>query len=136
MKKRWLWTVVIVLLAAAVLLLADTKSSAVHHVLRHQQQVTAYAERCLQHQAETARYEAWDTSCEDGVVLFEVSYVGFGPQSDQKGFYYSPDDAVVGLGNELGTEIVDEGVKFLGEGDNYTYVEKIADHWYWFERHW
>ena len=45
-------------------------------------------------------------------------------------------DVPSGIGNDLQQEWMEGGIRFLGEGDNYTYVEKLKDHWYWYERHW
>lgn len=138
MKKKWIWIVAVILVALALVFLADGKGTAFNHVLRNQEKLTEYAELCLDRPEAATRYRNWNTyrNNDYDVVLFQVSYVGFGSQSDETGFYYSPEDAAVGLGNGLEEEYSDTGVKFLGEGDNYTYVEKITDCWYWYERHW
>ena len=138
MRKYWVWIVAGVLVLFSLVLLSDAKSIAIHHVLRNEVALTAYAERCMERPEEAVRYGSWNTrrSETDGVIIFEVSYVGFGSESNQKGFYYSPEDEATGLGNDQEREPTEKGIRFSGDGDNYTYVEKIADHWYWFERHW
>ena len=138
MKQKWVWIAAAIFVVLVTVFLADAKGTAVNHVLRNQEKLTEYAEICLEHPETATRYRNWNTyrMSDGGVVLFQVRYVGFGSQSDEMGFYYSPKDAVVGLGNDLEEEYSDTGVKFLGEGDNYTYVEKITDCWYWYERYW
>ena len=138
MKKHWIWILFLVVLSAALLVLPNTKSGVCNQVRRNQAQLTECARTCMDRPGETVRYGSWDVRYDQtyGVVVFQVSYTGFGSQSDETGVYYSPLDAASGLGNDLGEELSEQGVKFLGDGDNYTYVEKITDHWYWFRRHW
>ncbi len=74
--------------------------------------------------------EAWD------VVTFVVRYRGFGPASRMRGFYYSPTGEPSGRGNDISRENQGKGIQFTGEGDNWTYTEKIAPNWFWFEQNW
>ena len=138
MKKKWLPAAVAVLLLIALVFCSDKKGMAVNHVLRNREQLTAYALQCMKQPERNTRYGSWDTQYDDknDVVMFQVSYIGFGSQSDERGFYYSPEDLPNGLGNDLEETVVDSGLMFLGEGDNYTYGEQITDHWYWYEIHW
>ena len=138
MKRRWIWIVAGVLVLFSLVLFSDAKNVSIHYLLRNEEALTAYAERCMERPEEAVRYGNWNTRRNeaDGVIVFEVSYVGFGSESNQKGFYYSPEDIATGLGNDQGREPAEKGIRFSGDGDNYTYVEKIMDHWYWFERHW
>lgn len=138
MKKHWIWISVILLLSLLLLLIPHTKGGAVRHVLRQQERMEAYARQCMEQPQEHTRYESWNTryNAMFGVVQFQVSYIGFGSQSDEKGIYYAPDGEPSSLGMDRGLEQTDRGIRYLGEGDNWVYVEQIADHWYWFEQHW
>lgn len=138
MKKKWILLAAGVLLLFAVVVCSDSKGMAVNHVLRNQEKLTAHALRCMDEPESATKYGSWDTDYRSDyrIVEFEVSYGGFGSQYDARGFYYSPQDEACGLGNDIRQELMGEGVKFFGEGDNYTYVEKITDQWYWYEMHW
>jgi len=81
------------------------------------------------------RYHAgYDQRCD--ISWFRISYTGFGSEYRETGFYYSETDTPSGMGNDLSQSISGDGIIFYGEGDNYSYVEKIKDNWYWYERHW
>ena len=136
--KKWIWIVSIALAAAAIIFLTDVKGTAVNHVLRNEEALSAFAETYLECPEESTQYGSWKVDCgnTDGVVQFRVRYIGFGSQSDEWGFYYSPENRYVALGNGPESVPLRSGVQFSGEGDNYTYVEKITDHWYWYEIHW
>ena len=138
MKHRWVLLITVCLLAIAWIFASDKKGMAIHHLMRNEQIVTSHALSCMEEPDQTSRYQNWKTrySAEYDVVRFQVSYTGFASQTDALGFYYSPQDEPNGLGNTQGIEETDSGIKFLGEGDNYTLVEKISDHWYWYEMHW
>lgn len=138
MKRKWIWIAAVVLLVGSLAVLSDSKGMAVNHVLRNQHKLVDHAIACMEEPESADRYASWETEYRSAydVVLFQVRYTGFGSQSDERGFYYSPQDTASGLGNDLDREPVDEGIKFYGEGDNYTYVEKITDRWYWYEMHW
>ena len=138
MKRKWIWIIVMLLVVVILIVLSDAKGMAVNHVLRNHQKLEAHAAACIDRPENASRYGSWETTYRSdlNVVLYQIRYVGFGSQFDELGVYYSPQDIASGLGNTLGQEPAEEGVKFLGEGDNYTYVEKITDHWYWYEMHW
>ena len=138
MKKHWIWITVVAVLSISLLLIPHTKEGAVRHVLRQQPRMEAYAQACMERPEEHTRYESWNTHYSEmyGVIQFQVSYLGFGSQSDEKGIYYSPSGVPSALGMDRGAEETDGGVRYLGEGDNWVYVEQIADRWFWFERHW
>lgn len=138
MKNRWIWVAAAVLVVLTLISVSDRKRSAINHVLRNEEQITEHANRCMEKPEEAVRYRSWNTRYNQrfDVVQFQVSYIGFGSESDEKGIYYSPSDVPVDLGNDIGTEQETQGSKYIGDGDNYTYVEKITDHWYWYEIHW
>ena len=126
------------LLAIALFFASDKKGIAIHHLQRNEEAVTAHARSCIENPDRTTNYQNWKTRylAEYDAVLFQVSYTGFASQTDEIGFYFSLKDEPNGLGNNAGTEKSESGIRFLGEGDNYTHVEKISDHWYWYEIHW
>ena len=137
MKRRWIWITVILLLAVSAIVCSDTKGMAVNHVLRHEEQVRAHALAYMKQPDEVVPYRSWEVRYDTvyGVVQFQVQYTGFASQADELGFYYAPENLACGLGNGPDREDWGNGVKFIGNGDNYTYVEKISDHWYWYDMH-
>ena len=70
-------------------------------------------------------------------VEFHVTGFGIAPSSVEYGFIYSADDSAVGAGNiKDGFETTDKGWKWEEPGtDNYQYIQKIRENWYWFEFH-
>lgn len=138
-KKHWIWIASLAVLSVLMLLLIPrTKDGAVRHVLRQQERMEAYAQACMEQPQDHTRYESWNTryAYHFGVVIFQVSYLGFGSQSNENGIYYSPSGAPNALGMDRGMEETDQGIRYLGEGDNWVCVERIADRWFWFEQHW
>lgn len=71
------------------------------------------------------------------MVEFTVSGWGIGSQTSYSGFYYSPEDALLGFQWTPVTFQPDgNGWRWEeSDGDNWEYVEKIKDNWYWFEMH-
>lgn len=74
---------------------------------------------------------------EGQMVEFTVSGWGIGSATSYSGFYYSPEDALLGFQWTPVTFRPDgDGWRWEEpDGDNWEYVEKIKDNWYWFEMH-
>jgi len=140
MKRKWVWALMIAVLLAAVYFAvwSNSRAAAVSHVRRNQDALEIYAENCMEQPEAYIRYKDWNTRWDsaEGVVVFQVSYLGFGSQSDAKGFYYAPDGRPRSFGCDLGQEQREQQILFLGEGDNYVLTEWIAPNWYWYEQHW
>ena len=140
MKRKWLWlpVLVAVLIAIGFSVWNHSKAGVISHVRRNLDELLHYAENCMAHPEDYVNYRGWNTSYRThyGVVTFQVSYLGFGSQSDEKGFYYSPDGQVKDFGCDLGQEQREQQILFLGEGDNYVLTEQIAPNWFWYEQHW
>lgn len=140
MKKKWLWVPVASVVLIIILFTAWTNSKpcVISHVRRNLETLETYAISCAEHPEDYVNYKGWNTSYsfQDDSVTFQVSYLGFGSQADQKGFYYVPDDQPRTKGCDLGQEQREEQIIFLGEGDNYVLTEKIAPNWFWYEQHW
>ena len=131
MKKRWLWIGAVVLLAFSLLFLPKTKFGAIAHWKRNLDRMEAFAMEQMIETDETDNYFGWKTDYvpQYDVVVFQIYYGGFASQTDERGIYYSPSDTASGLGNDMYSLPQENGTVFLGEGDNQTYVEKLADHW-------
>lgn len=71
------------------------------------------------------------------IVEFEVEGRGFGSSTTYTGFYYTPEDVPVGFqGESIPLTESAPGWTWQEEnGDNRQTVEKICDHWYWYEAH-
>lgn len=140
MKKHWIWLVIAVVVVAAVFLMiwSHSKAGALSYVRRNLETLEEYATNCMQNPEDYVRHHGWNTRyrADCNAVIFEVSYLGFGSQADQKGFYFAPDGLPRAFGCDLGQEKTENGVRFLGEGDNYVLTEAIAPNWFWFEQHW
>ncbi len=73
----------------------------------------------------------------DVQIDFTCKSGGFGSGTYYMGFYYSVDDMPRTFqGGEMPFEKYEKGLKWEEEeGDNWCYIEKIYDHWYYFEMH-
>lgn len=140
MKQKWLWLPILTIVVLVGLFWGWTNSKAgvISHVRRNLEKLETYAENCLIEPENYVNYNGWNTQYKAyaGVVTFQVSYLGFGSQADEKGFYYAPDGQMRHFGCDLGQEQLENGTRFLGEGDNYVDTEPIAENWFWFEQHW
>lgn len=140
MKQKWLWLPIGAVVVLVVLFVAWTNSKAgvISHVQKNLAALEIYAENCMDRPEDYVNYNGWNTAyrAHYDVVTFQVSYLGFGSQSDEKGFYYSPDGQPKDFGCDLGQASTESGIRFLGEGDNYVETEPIAENWFWFEQHW
>ena len=140
MKRKWIWIpiVVVVILAFAFLGWTNSRAGVVSHVRRNLDRLETYAINCAEHPGDYVNYNGWNTKyrAHYGVVTFQVSYLGFGSQADEKGFYYAPNGRPRTFGCDLGQEQREERILFLGEGDNYVLTEEIAPNWFWYEQHW
>ena len=76
----------------------------------------------------------WATA---NMVEFVSQKSGLGSSNTYEGFYYSPYDQLIGFqGNQV--EFIEHQSGWIWnevEGDNWEYIEKITEHWYWFEIH-
>lgn len=140
MKRKWLWLPIGAVVVLVVLFMAWTNSKAgvISHVQKNLAALEIYAENCMEHPEGYVNYNGWNTSyrAHYSIVTFQVSYLGFGSQSDERGFYYSPDGQPKDFGCDLGQEQREQQILFLGEGDNYVLTEQIAPNWFWYEQHW
>ena len=77
--------------------------------------------------------EGWN----DVQVDFTYEYRGFGSKTSYYGFYYSVDDTPRAFqAMNVSFELQGKGMKWNEENsDNWCYVEKIQDNWYYFEIH-
>ena len=139
MKKRW----PLLLVLAAIVWIGsciwmNSKNGIIFYVRRHMDKLQVYAETCMDIPEDYANYKNWNTRYDQNerIVVFQTSYLGFGSQADEKGFYYAPDGRPRAFGCDLGEEQREALTLFLGEGDNYVLTEKIADNWFWYEQHW
>ena len=140
MKRKWMWVPIIAIALCAIgfSAWAGSKAGVISHVRRNLDEMETYANGCMEHQDDYVNYNGWNTSYQTqyGVVTFQVRYQGFGSQSNEKGFYYSPDGQPKDFGCILGQEQREQQILFLGEGDNYVLTEQIAPNWFWYEQHW
>ena len=140
MKQKWIWLPVLVILVISIGVSAwiNSKSGVISHVRRNLDKLEVYTQNCIEQPENYVNYNGWNTSyrAHYGVVTFQVSYLGFGSQSDEKGFYYSPDGQPKDFGCDLGQAQQEDQILFLGEGDNYVLTEQITPNWFWYEQHW
>ena len=79
----------------------------------------------------TFEVTAWNN---ETMIQFQEASFGLGSASSYKGFYYVRDDNPVGFqGAELSFSPQGSGFYWTDGTDNWQYVEKICDNWYWFE---
>lgn len=141
MKKHWSIVLAVFLIAVSAWMLfvyPNTKAGAMQFFRTNESAMQEHAIICMGEPNTVWPFRGWDAGYSEdwGVSWFQVRYMGFGSEYKETGFYYSATDVPSGIGNDLQQERMEGGIKFLGEGDNYTYVEKLKDHWYWYERHW
>lgn len=154
MKKHWKWLLVVLLLlllpwavkGGRRLWAAGQKAYVWAYVERNREKLDVYAREHLTPTDQKPYKGLWPVSYDEQehVLVFEVTYYGFGSESTMKGFYYSPDDVPSDLrqGEIDGATPADyvypadEGMTFCGEGDNFVYTQRITDCWFWFEQHW
>ena len=140
MKQKWIWVPICVIVLAVLLFVGwtNSKSSVISHVQRNLDTLETYAKSCAERPEDYVNYNGWNTGyrAHYGVVTFQVSYLGFGSQADEKGFYYAPNGSPRTFGCDVKQTETENGIRFLGEGDNYVDTEQIAPNWFWFEQHW
>lgn len=142
MKKKW-WLLAAALAVLLVCWIGGTvwrgsRAGILREIQQHLPEMEAQALICLEDPENAAEVHGWcpEYDARDGIVVFPVSYTGFGSRSDQRGVYYAPDGEPAARGCTEGREELADGVKFLGEGDNYCISQPIAPNWFWFEQHW
>ncbi len=149
-KKKWIVVgiaALVVVLAGAWIALRPSKAAAVRYVQGHQAELTAYVEKLLATDPAQLEgyhgysagdtYDGWDVTYypHSGMIEFQTSAFGLVPSSTYSGFYYSPEDVPMGF-QSAQVDFAEHGDGWLWEepeGDNRQYMEKIADHWYWYE---
>ena len=106
--------------------------------VRNLEKLEVYAQNCMEDPGTYVNYNGWNTSYRThyDAVVYQISYLGFGSQANEKGFYYSPDGQPKDFGCDLRQEQREHQILFLGEGDNYVLTEQIAPNWFWYEQHW
>lgn len=82
-------------------------------------------------------YHGWDVCYwkDARMVEFQATAFGIGSSTCYCGFYYSPDDSLLGF---QGTDVdfIKDGDNWKWEekqGDNKEYLKKIAKNWYWYK---
>ena len=139
-EEKWFWLVLPAVLLLVILLgiCSNSKAGLIARTLRNLDEMETYAKNCMQEPESYVNYNGWNTrySPLEEMVTFQIRYLGFGSQADEKGICYVPDGQPRKLGCELGQELRDKGILFLGDGDNSVYMEQIAEKWFWFEQHW
>lgn len=140
--KKWFWLVLICILCAGAVLYtksSDKKDDIINDMKQNLDTYAKAAEQVLENPNTAKKIDL------DGVKSIEVwnnrqvdftsSYLGFGSSAHVKGFYYSKDDVPRGWqGVELTFKKKEKGLLWEQEdGDNWCYVEKICDNWYYFE---
>lgn len=153
MRSKRLWGVAL-LFAVAVLLGCAwnmfspfSKGYAVRYVQTHSAVLTEYAQQVI------ADRPIKELRCQNGwtvnyyadaptvptaeIVEFAVGGSGFGSATSYTGFYYSPEDIPLGFqGAVLDLTESAHGWTWQEENsDNRQIIEKICDHWYWYEAH-
>lgn len=142
-RIRWIvcGTLVLLILAFVLGLPAGKtirKKSTFHYVLAHQTELNAYAAQILEERPlQTGNYNGWSTSFDLGTqqIDFSVRKSGLVSSGTYCGFYFSPEDVPTGIGGSrvaLTPEKNGWGWR-EPDGDNRQYIEKICDHWYWYE---
>lgn len=152
MKNRKLHICIGLLVSAALLGIVwffdpFSKATAFHYVKNHNDELNAYARQVIaERPVKELRYEKrWTVNYYPSapgvpageIVEFEVDGFGFGSATSYNGFYYSPDDVPMGFqGALLDLTETSSGWSWQEEnGDNHQTIEKICDHWYWYEAH-
>lgn len=143
--KKWL---VLIGVAAAITfalywLTSDTKGLLTGDLVNNQEELTILAQHLLGQESadgaalldkysSTYEIDVWQ---EDKVcVEFHGGASGFGSETSYYGFYYSPEDELIALhGHEAEFTADGTGWRWIGDGDNGGYVEKVLDNWYYFE---
>jgi len=140
MKRKWIWIPILMILVISigVSLWTNSKSGVISHVCRNLEKLEVYAQNCMEDPGTYVNYNGWNTSYRThyDAVVYQISYLGFGSQANEKGFYYSPDGQPKDFGCDLRQEQREHQILFLGEGDNYVLTEQIAPNWFWYEQHW
>lgn len=137
--KKWFWLFLIGMLCLGAVAYAkseDKKEDIIGEVKNSLDTYTEAAAQALDTGEKTdlkgiKEIEVWNNRQVD----FTTSYIGFGSSAHVKGFYYSKDDVPRGYqGVDLTFEEYEKGLKWEQEdGDNWCYVEKICDGWYYFD---
>lgn len=143
MKKSGFRIVVVVLLAVFFLVFffhLPPKSYIFRYVKSHRAQLEAFADRLISNRVrDETHYHSWRVSYSDttGTVEFITGGYGLVPSTVYQGFYYSPKDERIGFqGTKVAFTEHNRGWIWKDtRGDNWEYIEKIIDHWYWFEMH-
>lgn len=66
-------------------------------------------------------------------VEFNCGGRGFGPETEYRGFYYSPTDDMTALYPDIKLKPAGRGYAWSGDGDNSYYTEHICGHFYYYE---
>lgn len=140
-NKKGLWItvigVIVVVAAVCIFSLFYVRSEAYisRYVVSHEDELTDYAKELLDGGVSASgTYNGWDVDSftDSNVVQFTVSYTGIVPASTATGFYYSPDDKLLGYqGVDLGVNTNGESYEGGSPYGNYHEVVKITDNWYW-----
>ncbi len=70
------------------------------------------------------------------MVQFEIGATGLVPSSTHYGFFYVKDDKPIGYQGAYGVFFESgDGLKAAFDNDDWEYVERICENWYWYEMH-
>lgn len=142
-KKTVFWVGILLLLILSVAFLGYrcSKWGIVRHIRYNGGDLEQLAQRVISagEVSPDMKYRHYSISYwEEGkMVEFTVSGWGIGSQTSYSGFYYSPEDKLLGF-QWVPVTFQPDGDGWRWEepdGDNWEYVEKIKDNWYWFEMH-
>ena len=120
--------------------LLKSKESIIQYVLSNQYELEEYINNYDWNTAESnsVRYGVFRVSPwnEATMIQFETYSIGLGSGASYKGFYYVSNDNPVGFqGVQLSFSACNSGLYWTDGTDNWEYVEKISNKWYWFEAH-
>lgn len=115
-----------------------TKASVTRYVREHQPELNSYVAQILKERPiKQDNYNGWKVTYNFGTQQIDFSVGGFGlaPSSSYWGFYYTPDDAPIGIdGSEVPLSKDGNGWSWQEpDGDNSQYIEKICSNWYWYK---
>ena len=126
---------------------SDPKQKAFDYVQDNRDELNEYIEKLILEHGEPDgdlyasfrdEYDGFKVTLWKRNHLIEFEKWGFGlvTNSTYRGFYYSPQDTLMGFQNtQMAFEPDGDGYicKYTAGPVNYEYTEKIIDNWYWFE---
>lgn len=141
MKKRYIFLGLCAVIIIMHMITPDRKQHTIKKVEKNLEVYAKVAHQILESKTDTEKITLkgikdiamWN----DVQIDFTCNMGGFASATWYSGFYYSVDDVPRTFqGYETQFQKYEDGLKWQQpEGDNWCYVEKIYDHWYYFEMH-